>query len=59
VKKYYFRMQALVPKTRLRIERGVGVEGNGMGLLNGQTTNEIPQLWCKGWGGVVYIAGIC
>jgi hypothetical protein len=36
VKKYYVRKEALVWNTRLRMQRGVGVVGNGMGLLNGQ-----------------------
>jgi hypothetical protein len=35
---YYLRMEVLVCTTRLRMERGVEVAGNGMGLLNGQTT---------------------
>jgi hypothetical protein len=38
VKKYYARREALVWNTRLRMDRGVGIAGNGMDLLNGQTT---------------------
>jgi hypothetical protein len=32
------RKEALVWNTRLRMEKGMGVVGNGVGLLNGQTT---------------------
>jgi hypothetical protein len=39
-KKYYVRMEALVWDTRLRMQRGVGVAGYGMGLLNCQTTKR-------------------
>jgi hypothetical protein len=40
VNKYYVRREALVWTTRLRTERGVGVTGNGVGLLNSQTTKR-------------------
>jgi hypothetical protein len=52
---YYVRMEALVWNTRLRIERGVGVAGNGMGLLNGQTTKRDSIASVEGLGGgIVY-----
>jgi hypothetical protein len=41
------RMEALVWNTGLRIQRGVGVAGSGVDLLNSQTTrlqSEIPYL---------------
>jgi hypothetical protein len=38
MKKYYVRMEALVWNTKLRIERGVEIADNGVGLLNGQDT---------------------
>jgi hypothetical protein len=34
------RREVLVWNTRLRIERGVRVAGNGVGLLNGRTTKR-------------------
>jgi hypothetical protein len=51
VKKYYVRREALVWNTRLRAEKGVGVAGNGVGLLNGQTTNKdsiASEEWRRG-----------
>jgi hypothetical protein len=39
-KKYYVRKEALVCNTKLRLQRGVGVESNGMGL--GRLRSEIP-----------------
>jgi hypothetical protein len=38
VKKHNVRKEALVWNNRLRMERGVGIAGNGVGLLNGPTT---------------------
>jgi hypothetical protein len=32
------------------MERGVGAAGNGMGLLNGQTTRQNSKLWRRGEG---------
>jgi hypothetical protein len=50
-------MEAVVSNTRLRMERGVGVAGNGMGLLNGQTTKQdFIDLVEWLWDGVVYKA---
>jgi hypothetical protein len=46
------RKQALVWYTRLRTQRGVGVAGSGVGLLNGQTTKQDPKLRWKGWVGL-------
>jgi hypothetical protein len=37
-------MEALVWNTRLRMQRGVGVAGNGVSLLNGQTTRRDSKL---------------
>jgi hypothetical protein len=37
---YYVRMKVLVWNRRLRMDKGVGVAGNGMELLNGQTTKQ-------------------
>jgi hypothetical protein len=37
-KKYYNRMEGLIWNTGLRKQIEVGVAGNGIGLLNGQTT---------------------
>jgi hypothetical protein len=34
------RKEAIVWNTRLRLQRGVGVGGSGVGLLNGQTTKR-------------------
>jgi hypothetical protein len=45
MKKYYVRRDMLVWNTRLRMERGVGVAGNGMGLLNDQTAKPDSKLW--------------
>jgi hypothetical protein len=33
-------MEALVWNTKLRMQRGVGIIGNGVGLLNGQTATR-------------------
>jgi hypothetical protein len=41
--KYYVRREALVWNTRLRMDKGVGVAGNGMDLLNNQTTKQSTQ----------------
>jgi hypothetical protein len=43
-KKYYVKMEALVWNSRLRMERRVGAAGNGMGLLNSQTTRQDSKL---------------
>jgi hypothetical protein len=52
-------MEALVWNTRLRMERGVGVAGNGVGLLNGKTTKQESIALVEGVeGGVVYKAGV-
>jgi hypothetical protein len=53
-------MEELVWNTRLRMQRGVGVAGNGMGLLYGQNTEKdsIVLVEGLGGGGVVYKAGL-
>jgi hypothetical protein len=38
--KYYMRIEMLIWNTRLKMQRGVEVTGNGVGLLNGQTTKR-------------------
>jgi hypothetical protein len=50
-------MEALVWNTRLRMQRGVGVAGNGVGLLNGQTTKRDSIAAVEGVE-VVYKAGV-
>jgi hypothetical protein len=35
LRKSYVRMEALIWNTRLRMDMGVGVAGNGVGLLSG------------------------
>jgi hypothetical protein len=40
VKIHYVRMEALVWSTRLMMVSRLGVAGNGMGLLNGQTAKR-------------------
>jgi hypothetical protein len=44
------RMEALVWNTRLRMQRGVGVAGNVVGLLNGQTTKRDSVASVEGLG---------
>jgi hypothetical protein len=41
------------------MQRGVGVAGNGVGLLNAQTTKRDSIAWVEGCGGGgVYKAGL-
>jgi hypothetical protein len=57
--KYYMRKEALVWNTRLRMQRGVVVAGNGMSLLSGQTTKWDSIASVEGvLGGVVYKQGL-
>jgi hypothetical protein len=54
-KKYYVRLEALVLNTRLRMQRGVGVAGSGLCLLNGHTTKGDSIASVEGVGdGVIY-----
>jgi hypothetical protein len=57
VKKYYVIMEALVWNARLSMQRGVGVAGNVVGLLNGETTKRNSIASVEG-GGIVYKAGL-
>jgi hypothetical protein len=47
-------MEALVWNTRLRIYRGVGVAGNGVGLLMATLQSEIPAFGGTGREWIVY-----
>jgi hypothetical protein len=47
------RKEALLWNTRFRMQRGVGVAGNGVGLLNGQTSKS-DSIDSPEGGGVVY-----
>jgi hypothetical protein len=52
-------MEALVWNTRLRMERGMGVAGSGMSLLNVHTTKQDSIALAEGLGvSVIYRAGV-
>jgi hypothetical protein len=57
-RKYYEIREELVSNTRLRKERGVGIAGNGMGLLNGLTTNRYSIAFVEGGGGCLQSKGV-
>jgi hypothetical protein len=52
-------MEALVWNNTLWMQRGVGIAGNGMSLLNGHTAKrDSMALLERGGGGVVYKGGV-